>query len=155
MAVWQIYQLILEYKFNCSDSEEVTPRFKLLNGVLYESPFEAQFFMVFDGNKKFLGCGDAWPDSVKCAKGENTLRLSVRHDEISLLQGLTGLLLVLERQLKNSKELTVSDYASREEVMTRKSKGGSRTLYRGFNTAIFLVRGRPNAEARRASKHSS
>lgn len=119
----------------------MTPRFKLLNGVLYESPFEAQFAMVFDGNKKYLGCGDAWPDGIKCAKGENLLRLSIRHDELSLLQGLTGVLLVLERPLKNSKELSISDFASREEAMTRKSKGGggSRTLYKGFSTSIFLV----------------
>ena len=117
----------------------MVPRAKLLNGVLYESPLEAQFFMVFDGNKKLLGSGDAWPDTVKCVKGENILRLSVRHDEIALLQGLTGLVVVLERQLKNSKEVTIPEYASREEVMTRKAKGGNRVLRKGFSSIVFLV----------------
>jgi tripeptidyl-peptidase II len=100
----QIYQLLLEYKFNMSsDGEEVTPRAMLLNGVLYESPLEAQFWMLFDSNKKLLGSGDAWPDSVKASKGENVLRLSVRHDQMGLLENLKDLVLVLERQLKNSK----------------------------------------------------
>lgn len=117
MAWWwlwygeQIYQLILEYKFNCSENEDVTPRARFLNGVLYESPMEAQFFMVFDGNKKLIGSGDCWPDAVACPKGDNILRLNVRHDDITLLQGLTGLVVLLERKIK--KEVPLGEFATR------------------------------------------
>jgi hypothetical protein len=49
-------------------------------------------WQVFDSNKKYLGCGDAWPDAVKVAKGENTIRMQIRHDEVTVLQvtALTG-----------------------------------------------------------------
>jgi len=137
----QIYQLVLEYKFTTSEAggEEVTPRTLLLNGVLYESPFEAQFFMAFDGNKKILGCGDAWPGKIKCPKGENVLRYSVRHDDLALLQGLQGLVVVLERGLKEGKEVGVPDYSTREEAMTKRKNGGNgRMLRRGCGASFFL-----------------
>lgn len=138
----QIYQLLLEYKFATTEAggEDVTPRMLLLNGVLYESPFESQFFMAFDGNKKYLGCGDAWPGKIKCPKGENILRYCVRHDDLTLLQGLQSLVVVLERGLKEGKEVVVPDYSTREEAMTkRKSSGnGSRILRRGCRASFFL-----------------
>lgn len=139
----QIYQLLLEYKFTTeTGGDEVIPRAMLLNGVLYESPLESQFFMAFDANKKYLGCGDAWPGKVKCPKGENVLRYSVRHDDLSLLQGLKGLVVVIERALKEGKEVSVPDFATREEAMTRKKRGGngaSRMLRRGCATSFFLA----------------
>lgn len=137
----QVYQLVLEYKFSVAEAggEEVTPRAPLLNGVLYESPFEAQFFMTYDGSKKLLGCGDAWPGSVKCPKGDVVVRLSVRHDELALLEGLKGMPLVLERALKGGKEVGVPDYATREEAMLkRKGGGGARMLRKGCSAAVFL-----------------
>ncbi len=137
----QIYQLVLEYKVTTTEAsgEEVTPRALLLNGVLYESPLEAQFFLAYDSNKKLLGSGDVWPSSIKFPKGDNVLRYSIRHDDLSLLQGLQGLVVVLERALKNGKEVSVPDYATREEVMTKKKNGGgSRMLRRGCGASFFL-----------------
>ena len=137
----QVYQLVLEYRFSVAEAggEEVTPRAPLLNGVLYESPFEAQFFMAYDGSKKLLGCGDAWPGSVKCPKGEVVVRLSVRHDELALLEGLKSMLLVLERALKGGKEVGVPDYATREGAMLKRNGGGgARVLRKGCSAAVFL-----------------
>jgi tripeptidyl-peptidase II len=137
----QVYQLVLEYKVAVSEAggEEVTPRAPLLNGVLYESPFEAQFFMAYDGSKKLLGCGDAWPGSIKLPKGDNVIRLSVRHDELALLEGLKGMPLVVERRLKGGKEVAVPDFATREEAMLkRKGGGGGRMLRKGCSAAVVL-----------------
>jgi hypothetical protein len=44
------------------------------------------------------------------------------------LQGLTGTVVMVERSLKNSKEVTLGDYATREDAMTKKNKGNARTL---------------------------
>ncbi|CAM9827501.1 unnamed protein product [Phaeothamnion confervicola] len=74
----QIYQLVLEYAFSQAEAGEVTPRLPALNGFLYESAFEHQFHMVFDGSKKLLGSGDAWPGAVKCGKGDHCVRVQVR-----------------------------------------------------------------------------
>lgn len=138
----QVYQLVLEYKVSVTEAggEELTPRAPLLNGVLYESPFEAQFAMVYDGSKKLLGCGDAWPSSVKCPKGDNLVRLCVRHDELALLEGLKGMPLVIERGLKGGKEVAVPDYATREEAMLRRKGGGGggRMLRKGCGAAVVL-----------------
>jgi tripeptidyl-peptidase-2 len=46
--------------------------------MLYESPFEHQFVMVFDSKKKFIGASDAWPRGIKLpSKGTYTIRLQV------------------------------------------------------------------------------
>ena len=46
---------------------EITPNLSLLSDVLYESEFESQLWMLYNSNKQFVACGDAYPSrwSVK------------------------------------------------------------------------------------------
>lgn len=61
----QIYELVLVYNFHLAKGTEVTPDSSLLSGVLYESEFESQLWMLYDSNKQLLGCGDAYPSKVQ------------------------------------------------------------------------------------------
>ena len=70
-----IYQLVLEYEVDLAEATEVTPTWPALQGILYESNFLAQFFMIFDSKRKLLGTGDAWPSATKVSGGERGLVL--------------------------------------------------------------------------------
>lgn len=61
----QIYELLLNYGFHLNKSTEVSPNCPLLSDVLYESEFESQLWMIYDSNKQFMGCGDAYPSKVR------------------------------------------------------------------------------------------
>ena len=50
----QVFQLVLTYTINQEADGDLTPRFPALNGVLYESAFMAQMYMLFDSDKKLL-----------------------------------------------------------------------------------------------------
>lgn len=43
---------------------DVKPDCSLLSNVLYESEFESQLWMMYDGNKQFVAAGDAYPAQV-------------------------------------------------------------------------------------------
>ena len=42
-------------------ASEITPNLSLLSDVLYESEFESQLWMLYNSNKQFVACGDAYP----------------------------------------------------------------------------------------------
>ena len=73
----QVYQLVLVYKIIQSEDGKVIPRLPLLNDRLYESPFEAQLCMIFDENKKYMGCSDAYPRAISLKKGSYVIRAQV------------------------------------------------------------------------------
>nr|CAI5846072.1 unnamed protein product [Callosobruchus analis] len=79
----QIYELVLVYNFTLSKQCEVSPNLALLSGMLYESEYESQLWLLYDSNKQLMGCGDAYPSKyfVKLEKGEYSIRLQVRHDK--------------------------------------------------------------------------
>ncbi len=60
---------MLTYNFKLSEAAEITPRFPILSDLLYESSYEAQFWMIFNENKQLLGFGDYRPTPKKLPKG--------------------------------------------------------------------------------------
>jgi tripeptidyl-peptidase-2 len=63
----KIYELQNIYAFSASKAAEITPNFPWLSGVLYESEFESQMWMLYNSHKQLVTCGDAYPSkySVK------------------------------------------------------------------------------------------
>jgi tripeptidyl-peptidase-2 len=52
------YQLALHYEFSQDEKGSFTPLAPVLQGVLYESVYESQLMLAYDGDQKYLGyCG--------------------------------------------------------------------------------------------------
>ncbi|KAJ8310382.1 hypothetical protein KUTeg_012247 [Tegillarca granosa] len=97
----QIYAIELTYNLHIDKAVEVMPDCSLLSDVLYESVYESQIWMIFDGNKQHLGSGDAYPNqyNVKLEKGDYTIILQVRHESRELLDKVKELVLLIHHKL--------------------------------------------------------
>lgn len=131
------YELILTYEFEQEDKGSFLPRAPALQGVLYESGFESQCMLIFDGEKKYLGIVDAYPSSVNAPKGPVVIRLQIRHDDPSKLETLKDLVIWIERNL--SKEIPLAAYSTREKLMLAKDTFQKRTLQKGCSAAVFFA----------------
>jgi tripeptidyl-peptidase-2 len=134
----QVYELVLTYPFEVKDkgSSTVTPRIQLLQGVLYESIYGAQLWMIFDANKNHVGTGDAFPDGISLPKGKYTLRVNVRHDRLPLLEGLKDLVITLDTKL--SKAISVPIYATYNDLVAKSGSFGTRPVEVGGRRALWL-----------------
>ncbi|MCO5584159.1 hypothetical protein L7F22_038082 [Adiantum nelumboides] len=96
----QILSLTLTYKFNLAEACKVTPRLPALNKRIYDNEFESQFYMIADVNKRILVMGDVYPKGVKLSKGDYTLRLHLRHDNIQYLEKLKKTVIFIDKSLE-------------------------------------------------------
>ncbi|MBA0685284.1 hypothetical protein Goari_012955, partial [Gossypium aridum] len=96
----QILALTLTYLFKLEDGAEVKPHIPLLNNRIYDTKFESQFYMISDTNKRVYAMGDCYPASSQLPKGEYSLRLYLRHDNVQYLEKMKQLVLFLERNLE-------------------------------------------------------
>ena len=131
------YQLVLKYEFTQEDKGSFTPRAPALQEVLYESAYESQLMLAFDGDKKYLGYSDAYPNSITAPKGTVIIRMQVRHDDPSMLEKLKDMTIWIERKL--DKEIILSAYETREELIAGGKKAmKQRTLRKGSCASVFF-----------------
>ncbi|CAH0476169.1 unnamed protein product [Peronospora belbahrii] len=109
----QVYELVLTYPFTKKEEGKVVPRLPLLNGRLYESPFEAQLMMIFDDKKQYMGSSDAYGDETALKKGSYIVRAQVRHEDVSKLEKLKQMMLVLNHEIK---EIPASVFGHQDDV---------------------------------------
>jgi hypothetical protein len=69
-----------------------------------------QLWMLFDANKQMVGTGDSFDNSATVTKGDYTLRLQVRYDDASVLEGLQDMPVFFETSL--TKAISLSIYSS-------------------------------------------
>ncbi|OQS04901.1 tripeptidyl-peptidase [Thraustotheca clavata] len=131
----QVYQLILSYAFKQAEDGKVTPEISLVNGRLYESPFDGMMLMIFDANKKYMGVSDAFPRSIQLKKGSYTLRAQLRHQDPSVLEALKCTIVSLHRDIK---EISVCVYDSPDGPSLGDKAMGSKSLKKGIYTTIFV-----------------
>ncbi|RQM19993.1 hypothetical protein B5M09_002107 [Aphanomyces astaci] len=91
-----VYQLVVTYKFTKGEEGKVVLRLPILNGRLYDAPFESQLVLAFDANKKLLGASDAMPKELTLPKGP-----IVRHEDYTLLGKLADMVLFADHNIKD------------------------------------------------------
>jgi tripeptidyl-peptidase-2 len=132
-----IYEIVLTYEFTQEEDGSVRPRCPALQGFLYESAYESQLMILYDGEKKLLGVADSWPDEIKVPKGTITIRMQVRHDKPEMLEKLKDTIIWIERKL--DKEISLSVYTSKENLMVGSDSFKRRTLRKGCNCSVFFA----------------
>jgi tripeptidyl-peptidase-2 len=131
------YQLVLHYEFSQEEKGSFTPRASALQNFLYESIYESQLMLAYDGDKKYLGYCDAYPQPISAPKGNVVIKMQIRHDEPSMLEKLKDMVIWIERKL--DKEISVACYATREDLLVGgKRTMKKRTLRKGSCTSVFF-----------------
>ncbi|XP_031502252.1 tripeptidyl-peptidase 2 isoform X2 [Nymphaea colorata] len=134
----QILALILTYKFKLEETAEITPRLPLLNNRIYDNKFESQFYMVSDSNKRIYGTGDVYPKPLKLPKGDYTLRMSIRHENIHYLEKMKELVLFIERNLEAKDFIHLSCFSQPDGPITGNSSFTSLVLVPGEREAFYV-----------------
>ena len=70
----QMLELQLSFSFSISKTAEQSLNLSMLSDCLYESQMESQMWMLYDSNKTFIVCRDAYPNrwSLKLEKRDHT-----------------------------------------------------------------------------------
>jgi tripeptidyl-peptidase-2 len=135
----QINALTLTYKFSLTEGGNVTPRLPILNDRMYDNEFESQFFMLCDSNKRVLSTGDVYPPSAKLSKGDYTLLLHIRHNNLSFLEKLKKAVLLLERNLDDKSSIKLNFSSHIDGVITGADPFGSVQLAAGESRPFYVV----------------
>ncbi|KAK9063197.1 hypothetical protein SSX86_017067 [Deinandra increscens subsp. villosa] len=133
----QILALTLTYKFKLEDAAEVKPQIPLLNNRIYDNKFESQFYMISDSNKRVYAMGDVYPEYAKLPKGEYTLQLHLRHENVQYLENLKQLVLFIERKL-DKEAVQLSFYTQPDGPVTGIGSYSSSTLDPGTKEAFYI-----------------
>eukprot|EP00934_Nitzschia_sp_Nitz4_P004024 Nitzschia sp. Nitz4//scaffold5_size260463//37246//41143//NITZ4_000947-RA/size260463-processed-gene-0.53-mRNA-1//1//CDS//3329555235//4014//frame0 len=137
-----IYQLVLTYEFTLDEKASFTPRAPALQEVLYESCYESQLMLVYDGDKKYLGFCDIYAQPISAPKGTVVIKMQIRHEAPTMLEKLKSMIIWIERKME--KEVSLSAFSTREDLLV----GGKRTmkkhmLRKGSHESVFF--GEPQA----------
>ncbi|KAG9416306.1 tripeptidyl-peptidase II Tpp2 [Aphanomyces cochlioides] len=130
-----VYQLVLTYSFEKVEEGKITPTLPLLNGRLYESPFESQLILIFDTNKKYIGCSDAYPRSTSLKKGKYVLRAQVRHEDPSILEGLKSMVAFVVHDIK---DIAVTVYDSPNGPSLQGKALVAKSLKKGVYKPVYV-----------------
>jgi tripeptidyl-peptidase II len=132
------YQLLLTYEFSQEDKGTFIPRAPFLQEVLYESTYESQMILAYDGDKKYLGFCDAFAKSITAPKGTVVLKMQVRHEEPSMLEKLKDMTLWIERKM--DKDISLTAFSTREDLLVGgKRSMKKRTLRKGSMASVFFA----------------
>lgn len=134
----QILALTLTYKFKLEDDAELKPQIPLLNNRIYDNKFESQFYMISDVNKRVHAKGDVYPDSSKLPKGEYTVQLYLRHDNVQYLEKMKQLVLFIERKLEEKDIVRLNFYSQPDGPLTGDGSFNSSDLVPGVKEAFYV-----------------
>ncbi|KAL6054111.1 tripeptidyl-peptidase II Tpp2, variant 2 [Balamuthia mandrillaris] len=134
-----IYEMILSYNFKLTTGAEVCPKAPVLRTLLYDSPYESQFWMIFDSNKQLMASGDFRPEYKKLPKGDYVIRFQIRHDRKDLLENLQKLNLIIDQKL--SKDITLNVYSTLENALLGGTKFPTKgvCVRRGQNSVFYVA----------------
>lgn len=134
----QILALTLTYKFKLEEGAEIKPYIPLLNNRIYDTKFESQFYFISDSNKRVYATGDAYPKSVKLGKGEYSLQLYIRHENVRYLDKMKQLVLFIERKLDEKESIWLNFFSQPDGPITGNGGFKSSTLIPGEMEAFYV-----------------
>lgn len=134
----QIIALTLTYKFKLEEGAEVKPHIPLLNNRIYDTKFESQLYTISDVNKRVYACGDVYPNYVKVPKGDYTLQLYIRHENVQLLEKMRQLVLFIERKLEKKDCVQLSFFSEPDGSMMGNGSFKSSVLVPGNSEAFYV-----------------
>ncbi|KAL1831481.1 hypothetical protein ACET3Z_001132 [Daucus carota] len=134
----QTLALTLTYKFKLEAGANLQPQIPLLNNRIYDNKFESQFYMISDTNKRVHGMGDVYPKSTKLPKGDYTLQLYLRHDNVQYLEKMRQLVLFVERSLDEKDAIPLSFYIQPDGPLTSNGSFKSSVLVPGGKEAFYV-----------------
>ncbi|AQK73342.1 Tripeptidyl-peptidase 2 [Zea mays] len=140
----QIIALTLTYKFKLEDNAEIKPHVPLLNNRIYDNKFESQFYRISDSNKRIYSSGDVYPSYVRLSKGEYTLQLYIRHENVQFLEKLKELVLFIERKLDKKDFVPLMFYSQPDGPIVGSGTFKSTVLVPGEPEAFYV--GPPSSE---------
>ncbi|ETV89464.1 hypothetical protein, variant 1 [Aphanomyces astaci] len=130
-----VYQLVVTYKFTKGEEGKVVLRLPILNGRLYDAPFESQLVLAFDANKKLLGASDAMPKELTLPKGPIVVRAQVRHEDYTLLGKLADMVLFADH---NIKDIVVPVYDTSDGASLGSKPMASTVLREGLYVPVYV-----------------
>ncbi|XP_072983794.1 tripeptidyl-peptidase 2 isoform X2 [Typha latifolia] len=140
----QIIALTLTYKFKLEEGAEIKPRLPLLNNRIYDNKFESQFYTISDSNKRVYSSGDVYPKYVKVPKGDYTLLLYIRHENVHFLEKMKQLVLFIERKLEKKDCIQLSFFSQPDGPLIGNGTFKSSSLVPGEPEAFYV--GPPSRE---------
>nr|AFN53692.1 tripeptidyl peptidase II [Linum usitatissimum] len=135
----QTLALTLTYKFKLEDGANVKPQVPLLNNRIYDTKFESQFYMISDANKRVYSVGDVYPAASKLPKGDYTLQLYLRHDNVQYLEKLKQLVLFIEKTLEDKDVIRLNFFSEPDGPIMGNGSYKSSELVPGKKEAIYLA----------------
>eukprot|EP01126_Amoeba_proteus_P000779 TRINITY_DN10222_c0_g3_i3.p1 TRINITY_DN10222_c0_g3~~TRINITY_DN10222_c0_g3_i3.p1 ORF type:complete len:836 (-),score=186.06 TRINITY_DN10222_c0_g3_i3:121-2628(-) len=141
----QIYQMINTYIYTANEACDVITCLPTISKLLYESPFESQFWQVFNENNLLVGSGDFHPHVVNLPrKGKYMIRVQFRDNDLSVLNKLKSFPLVVDRLLPKDKQVPVSLYPSLQAALVGNPKVSSNPTKLAKGDIQMLVLGSPD-----------
>ena len=134
----QIHEFVLTYDFEVPDDGTVTPRVALLEIEEYQEGWQSLQYMIFDEAKRVVMRWGLVPKSVELKKGDYVLRFHLRHDDVSELEALEDMVLMLDYRLEKS--VSLDFFADPDDVISGEGGFGTRSMAKG-DCAVLWVAG--------------
>lgn len=136
-----IHNLVLSYDVQIVEGGTITPKIPSINNYVYDGELSGQITVVSDKNKRLIGIGDIYAESMKVKKGDYNIIVCLRHENPSFLKSFENQVLQIERKLESN--LTLPIYERYSDALHSKNEVKKFTLAPGEKTCIFI--GKPSS----------
>ena len=135
-----VHNLVLSYDISLVEAGTITPKIPSINNYVYDGELSGQITIVSDKNKRVIGVGDIYAESMKVKKGDYNITVCLRHENPTFLKSFEDQVLQIERKLENS--VSVPIYENYSDALQSKNPVKKLTLAPGEKTCIFV--GKPS-----------
>merc|ERR1711881_511346 len=100
-----------------------------------------QLWMLYNSNKQFVACGDAYPSrwSIKVEKDDYVLRAHVRHEKKDILDKMMDIPMNLSSKLSSPVTLDVYTSYANASTSGKKINSSGFTLAAGKTVPLYIV----------------